>query len=230
MKVLIVVPAYNEAENLETVIDNLNNIKDSNHSFDYIIVNDGSTDDTSSVCKDNNYQFIDLPVNLGLAGAFQTGVKYAKEKGYEAVIQFDGDGQHQASYLLDLVDEMEKNNADIVIGSRFLNEKKPWNARMLGSRLLSLIIYITSGKHLSDPTSGMRLYRSNVFYKFANEINYTPEPDTICYLIRNGAKVVEVQVVMKDRMHGKSYLNLAKSFKYMTEMIISILFIQFFRK
>ena len=86
MKVLIVVPAYNEAENLKTVIDNLNNIEDSNYPFDYIIVNDGSTDDISSVCKDNNYQFIDLPVNLGLAGAFQTGVKYAKEKGYEIII------------------------------------------------------------------------------------------------------------------------------------------------
>ena len=150
--------------------------------------------------------------------------------GYDAAIQFDGDGQHDPKYLPLLVETMEKEKADIVIGSRFVEEKKPWSARMIGSRILQLAIRITTGKKITDPTSGMRLFSKKVIQEFATSMNYGPEPDTICYLLRQGAKIKEVQVTMHERIAGESYLSIPRSFWYMLCMTISIFFIQWFRK
>lgn len=227
MNVLIIIPAYNEQENIENVVNNLlNNFT----QYDYIVVNDGSKDNTKQICKHNHYNLLDLPINLGLAGGIQAGFKYAYEQGYDYAIQFDGDGQHQPQYISFMLDEMKKKQVDIVIGSRFVKEKKPQNLRMLGSNLISLIIKITTGKRIHDPTSGMRLFNKKMIEKFAYSMNYGPEPDTISYLVRCGAKVEEVQVQMKEREAGESYLNMKRSIQYMLHMCMSIIFIQCFRK
>lgn len=224
--VLIIIPAYNEQDNIVRVV---NNLIENYPQYDYVVVNDGSKDNTAKLCKENKFNLIDLPVNLGLAGAFQSGMKYAHKKGYKYALQFDGDGQHRPEYIQDMVDAM-KNNNDIVIGSRFVNEKKEKSARMMGSRLISLAIKLTTGKKISDPTSGMRLFNKKMIEKFATSMNCGPEPDTVAYLIKNKYNVSEVQVKMDDRIAGESYLNLKRSIEYMIKMGFSIMFIQFFRK
>lgn len=227
MKLLIIIPAYNESENIERVVDDL---IQNYPQYDYVVINDGSKDDTAKICREKHYNLIDLPINLGLSGAFQTGVKYGYMNGYDAVLQYDGDGQHQAMYIKKMVDAMKDNNADIVIGSRFVEKKKPNSLRMVGARILKYTIKFTSGQAVSDPTSGMRLISKTVMGEFANQMNYGPEPDTIAYLIRNGAKVVEVQVEMLERIAGESYLNLKNSILYMSRMLVSIILFQGFRK
>ena len=227
LNTLIIIPAYNEAENIERVVDNL---IQNYPQYDYIIVNDGSKDDTAKICQKNGYHFLDLPINLGLAGAFQAGIKYAYEHEYDAALQFDGDGQHQPQYIASLIQTMEREQADIVIGSRFKEKKKPGGLRMLGSRVIQTAIRLTTGARITDPTSGMRLLDRKVLKEFAYMMNYGPEPDTISYLIRCGAKVNEVQVEMQERIAGESYLNLKKSIWYMVRMCASIVFIQLFRK
>lgn len=227
MKILIIIPAYNEEENIVRVVDDLT----VNYpQYDYVVINDGSKDDTANICREHNYHLIDLPINLGLAGAFQTGVKYGYEQGYDAVLQYDGDGQHQAQYIDKMVKTMEEQSADIVIGSRFIEKKKPNSLRMLGARILKYAIKFTTGQGIADPTSGMRLINKTMLKEFAYLMNYGPEPDTVAYLMRNGAKVVEVQVEMSERIAGESYLNLKNSIKYMFRMCASIFFLQMFRK
>lgn len=224
-KVLIVIPAYNEAENIEKVVKDIKN----NCDYDYLVINDGSRDNTLEILKKNNYSYLNLPVNYGLASAVQTGFKYAYQNHYDVVIQFDGDGQHQAKYLKSLVDEIEKGS-DIVIGSRFVTAKKDFHLRMIGSRLLTFVIYLTTLQKITDPTSGLRAYGSRVIPEFALEMNYPPEPDSIAYLIKRKFKVCEVQVKMLERIAGQSYLTSLKSMQYMLKMVISILLIQLFRK
>ena len=225
-KLLIIIPAYNEAENIERVVTKL---QENYPQWDYIVVNDGSKDDTAEICQRNGYPLLDLPVNLGLAGAFQAGIRYACQNGYTMALQFDGDGQHEPSYIEGMIDRMVYENLDIVIGSRFCEEKKPRTLRMLGSTLIIGAIRLTTGKRVADPTSGMRLFNANVLKNFSNNINYGPEPDPISYLLRCGASISEVQVEMHERIAGTSYLNLGRSVRYMLNMFISILFVQFFR-
>ena len=172
---------------------------------------------------------MNLPVNLGLSGAFQAGLKYAHHMGYKYAIQYDADGQHRAEYIGDMLNEIKKGY-DIVIGSRFVTEKKNMSARMIGSRLISFAIKLTTGKRVSDPTSGMRMFNKKSIAEFALNMNYGPEPDTISYLLKNGARVSEVQVEMDERIEGTSYLNFTKSISYMVRMLCSIFFIQFMRK
>lgn len=226
MKSLIIIPAFNEEMNIEKVVKSL---RENCPNHDYIVVNDGSSDHTADICHKNGFPLLNLPVNLGLAGAFQAGMKYAYIKNYDCAIQFDADGQHLAEYIDDLIEEM-KTGKDIVIGSRFVTEKKPWSARMLGSRVISAAIFLTTGQRIKDPTSGMRLYNRSMIREFALNLNFGPEPDTVSHLVKRGAKVSEVQVQMQDRMEGESYLNFAKSITYMLRMTISILIIQNFRK
>lgn len=226
MKVLLIIPAYNEENNIVKVVEK---VKTELPEFDYVIINDGSTDHTSQRCHQNRFQIVDLPVNLGLAGAFQTGLRYAYEHDYDYAIQFDADGQHKAEYIKSMLDEIIKGY-DIVIGSRFVEEKKPKSLRMVGSHLLSVSILLTTGKWINDPTSGMRMFNKSMIEEFALNLNYGPEPDTISYLIKQGAKVSEVQVSMAERMSGSSYLTIAKSMMYMMRMLLSIFLVQNFRK
>lgn len=219
------IPAYNEAENIEKVVKDIKK----NTNYDYLIVNDGSRDNTVEILEKNHFSGIHLPMNYGLASAVQTGFKYAYQHGYDIVIQFDGDGQHQAKYLKDLVHEIE-NGSDIVIGSRFVNRKKNFSGRMLGSRLLTFIIFLATFRKINDPTSGLRAYGKRVIPEFAFEMNYPPEPDSIVYLMKRNFVVREVQVEMLERTAGESYLTSLKSIEYMLKMVISILLIQQFRK
>ncbi len=225
-KVLVLIPAYNEAESIEKVVDDL---RENHPYYDYLIVNDGSKDNTLAVCKKRGYHVMTFPVNLGLECGFIAGMKYAYRKGYDYIVQFDADGQHISDYISDIYEEIEMGY-DIVIGSRFATEKKPASLRMLGSSMISLAIKITTGKTIKDPTSGMRMYNRKCMEIFSKDINYGPEPDTISYLIRNDFKVSEVQVEMKEREAGKSYLTISKSISYMFKMMTSILLVQAFRK
>ena len=224
--VLIIIPAYNEEANIERVVDHLiQNFP----QYDYVVVNDGSKDRTGEICRMRGYNFLDLPVNLGLAGAFQAGIRYAYKKGYECAIQLDGDGQHRPDFVGDMKKKMDEGY-DIVIGSRFINEKKPMTMRMLGSNLLELAIRLTTGADIKDPTSGMRMFSRKMIREFAMGLNYGPEPDTVSYLVKQGAKVAEVPVIMDERISGTSYLTPIRAAKYMTQMMVSILLIQNFRK
>ncbi len=227
MKTLIIVPAYNEALNIEKTIQD---IKDNASEFDYIIVNDCSKDNTKEVCEKNNYNVLSLPVNYGLTSGIQLGMKYAYQNEYDIAIQFDGDGQHQAKYLKDLVQEIEKNNCDVAVGSRFVTEKKPHTMRMLGSNLISSAIKITTLKRIKDPTSGMRAYNKRAIEMFVKNAGLTPEPDTLVYMIKKKLKIKEVQVEMKEREFGESYLKPIKSIQYMTNMFFSIIFIRAFTR
>lgn len=225
MKALVVIPAYNEAMNICRVVEDIQN----HTHYDYLIVNDCSRDNTLEICKAMHFHYLSLPVNYGLASAVQIGFKYALSHGYDAVVQFDGDGQHQAKYLPALFQEIE-NGEDIVIGSRYVANKKPFSPRMMGSRLLSAVIKLTTGCTIHDPTSGMRAFGKSVAEEYAQNMNYPPEPDTLVYMMKKGKRVKEVPVHMEERKFGKSYLSPINSMKYMVKMLISILFIQTFRK
>ena len=227
-KVLVVIPAYNEEKNIERVVDNLI----SNYQqYDYVVVNDGSTDGTRKVCRKNGYNLLDLPVNLGLGGAIKSGMKYANYNQYEYVLQFDGDGQHQAQYIETMIRKMEEMDADIVIGSRFVEKRKPLTPRMIGSQLITYAIWLTTGgKYIGDVTSGMRLFNKRMIKRFGYEMHYSPEPDTLAYLLNRGVKIEEVKVEMLERENGTSYLNFFSSLDYMWQMMFSILIFQWFRK
>lgn len=221
MKVLVIIPAYNEEESILRVVRNL---ELSNTGCDYVVINDCSKDSTGQILDENNINHIDLPVNLGLTGAVQTGYKYAYYNGYDAAIQFDGDGQHLPEYIPALVKEIE-NGYDIVIGSRFVNEKKHFSLRMLGSRIITAMIKLTTGVTINDPTSGMRIINKRLIKDYAFEINRKPEPDTLAFQIKKGFRAKEVQVKMEDRLAGTSiYAGLGNSIKYMLKVLITILF------
>lgn len=224
-KTLIIIPAYNEEE---SIIDVIENLRCQYSQYDYVIVNDGSQDKTSQLCHERGYNIIDLPINLGLTGAFQTGLKYARKKGYDYAIQFDADGQHLPEYIDPMMKKMQEGY-DIVIGSRFIDKKKEKNLRMLGSNLISTAIKLTTGVNIKDPTSGMRMFNRTLIDEFAQNINYEPEPDTISFLIKQGVKVGEVQVEMRERLAGESYLNLTRSITYMVKTLVSIIILQNFR-
>ena len=223
---LIIIPAYNEEASIVSVVDN---IIQNYSQYDYVIINDGSKDQTSAISHAKGYNIVDLPVNLGLAGAFQTGLRYAYKKGYKKAVQFDADGQHLPEYI-SVLEEMIDSGYEMVIGSRFVTEKRENSLRMLGNTLISGAIKLTTGKTINDPTSGMRMFSENLIKEFALNINYGPEPDTVSYLIRHGVKVAEAQVRMRERQAGESYLTFSRSIQYMIHMFASILIIQNFRK
>lgn len=224
--ILLVIPSYNEEKNIETVVGEL---VEKFPQLDYIVVNDGSTDNTAKICQEKGYHLLNLPVNLGLAGCFQAGMKYACEKGYSCAIQFDGDGQHRPEYIGKMREKMDEGY-DIVIGSRFVDKQKDFSMRMIGSRLIGAAIRMTTGVKIADPTSGMRMFNKEMIRTFALSLNYGPEPDTISFLIKQGARVAEVPVEIENRLAGESYLKPLVAAKYMLRMLISILLIQNFRK
>lgn len=223
MKLLIIIPAYNEAESLRGVIERLRSICP---QYDYIIVNDGSTDGTEELCEKNGYNVINHTINKGLAEAMRTGMKYALENGYDAALQFDADGQHLSEYINSMVNCMKESGCDIVIGSRFLNSKMPFRLRTLGGKIIFHAVRHAANAELSDPTSGMRLFSAGIMSLFIENKHFTPEPDTLAFLIRMGADIREVKVTMEDRMAGQSYLTPINATKYMFKMIKSILYSQ----
>lgn len=225
-RLLVIIPAYNEEESIAATVDELTAELP---KIDYVVVNDGSRDGTERICLEHGYNYVSLPVNSGLTVGFQTGMKYALRNGYDYALQFDADGQHRPEFISKMLDLAVAEDADIVIGSRFVNKCKEVSARMLGSRIITVAIKLTTGKRVADPTSGMRMFNRKMIEQFANDDSLNPEPESISYLMKKGAKVREVQVEMRERQAGESYLNIPKSIAYMARACISILFVQWFR-
>lgn len=226
MKVLIIIPAYNEEENIINTVNSIKNIKIKDIELDYIVINDGSTDNTRKVLIDNKVNFIDLVFNLGIGGAVQTGYKYAFYNNYDIAIQYDGDGQHNPNYFKDLIDKIKDDN-DLVIGSRFILDDdsfKSTRMRRFGINFLSKLIKLCTGKEIKDPTSGFRACNKDIIRFFAN--NYPtdyPEPDTTVMVLKRGYKVVEIPVEMTERKKGKSSITPLKSIYYMIKVSASII-------
>ena len=141
----------------------------------------------------------------------------------------DGVGQHRPEFIASRAEKMEEGY-DIVIGSRFVEGKKDHSMRMIGSRLITAAIRLTTGVTVTDPTSGMRMFNREMIKEFALNINYGPEPDTVSYLLKQGAKIAEVSVRIAERAGGESYLKPMVAVRYMSRILISILLIQNFRK
>lgn len=226
MKVLIFIPAYNEQSTIKKVVED---IRFHCPEYDYIVINDGSTDDTRKVCADNDYPCITLPINLGLDGVFQTGIRYARQKGYDIAMPFDGDGQHNAVFIKPMVQKMLEGY-DIVVGSRFMSGKKKGGLRVAGSSIISFCFRLTTGSRMTDPTSGMRMVNRKIINALCDNLNLGPEPDTWAFLVHCKAKLTEVPVIMNDRYHGTSYFTAGKSIAFMVRMCVSMLIIQWFRK
>lgn len=225
-RLLAIIPAFNEEGCIKTTVDELMEVAP---DVDFIVVNDGSKDMTGEICRKYGFPMIELPVNSGLTSAFRTGMKYALREGYEYAVQFDADGQHVPSVLETMYDKAVSSHSDIVIGSRFVNSKKDLSPRMIGSRIISFMIKLTTGATVTDPTSGLRLFNRSMIERFAKDNSLNPEPESIAYLIRKGARVSEIQCSMRDRQAGESYLTFGKSISYMIRACSSILFVQWFR-
>lgn len=229
-KILLIIPTYNEEKSIQKTI---NAVLDAN--YDYIIVNDGSTDATKKILDRNNYNYIDLLTNLGIGGAVQTGYKYAYENNYDIAVQFDADGQHDASYIQKLIQPIEKNEADLVIGSCFIDKtaktQRSSKIRRLGIYFLSGTIKLFSGKRIYDPTSGFRAANREVIECFANDypLEY-PEPISNYELLKSHHyKIKEVSVKMNKRTAGRSSIHSWKSVYAAINVFLSILILSFGR-
>ena len=229
MKVLLIIPSYNEEGN---VLSNYNKILNYNKrikfKYDAIVINDGSKDRTEEICRENNIPYISLVQNLGIGGAVQTGYKYALDNEYDIAVQFDGDGQHDISYVKKIIDPIINNEADMIIGSRFIDKSssvfKSSFARRIGIRLISFFIKLTTGKKVYDTTSGFRAVNKKIIKEFANDypVEY-PEPITTVEIIKKGYRVKEVPVSMNERENGTSSIKTWKNIYYMLNVIISII-------
>ena len=224
MKKLVIIPAYNEKD---SIVNTVKDIKDNAPGFDYVVVNDCSTDNTYDVCVENGLKVINLPLNLGIGGAVQTGYLYAYRNNYDIAVQFDGDGQHDAKFLEMMAETLERDKLDMVIGSRFIeNEGFQSSAvRRFGIRFFEVFIKILFGQRITDATSGMRMCNRKVMELFIKDYpkDY-PEPETVSRLLRHKYKVKEVPVVMRERQAGVSSISsLGKSVYYMCKVSLAIL-------
>ena len=225
MKVLIIIPAYNEQEN---ILGTVNKIKEYSEELDYIVINDGSTDNTEKILIENNINHIKLINNLGIGGAVQTGYKYAYENGFDIAIQFDGDGQHDINYVPNICEPILNGQADMVIGTRYLDKSsskfQSTFMRRLGSNIISIFIKVFAGKKITDPTSGFRAVNKKVIEEFAKEYpKEYPEPESTVSLLVNGYKVEETPVNVNERTGGTSSIRLWKSVDYMVKVVLAII-------
>lgn len=225
MKVLIIIPAYNEQEN---ILSTVNKIKEYSEELDYIVINDGSTDNTEKILIENNIKHIKLINNLGTGGAVQTGYKYAYENGFDIAIQFDGDGQHDINYVPNICEPILNGQADMVIGTRYLDKSsskfQSTFMRRLGSSIISIFIKVFAGKKITDPTSGFRAINKKVIEEFAKEYpKEYPEPESTVSLLVNGYKVEEIPVSMNERTGGTSSIRLWKTVDYMVKVVLAII-------
>ncbi|MCX8131249.1 MAG: glycosyltransferase family 2 protein [Clostridia bacterium] len=222
MKVLIIIPAFNEEKSLTNLFNELNS---KCPRYDVVVVNDCSLDKTRKICRDNNVAVIDLPVNLGIGGAVQAGYKYALYNDYDVAIQVDGDGQHNPQYIDTLVGEIGKG-FNLCIGSRFI-EKEGFQStftRRVGIKYFSKLIKLLTGKLITDPTSGFRACDRKVIECFAREYprDY-PEPETIVLATRRNFKISEAPVIMNERDGGRSSITSIKSIYYMIKVSLAII-------
>ena len=229
MKKLVIIPAYNESASIKKTIEE---IKEKAPDFDYVIINDCSTDNTKKICEENHYNVINLPINLGIGGAVQTGYRYGYNEGYDYAVQVDGDGQHNPEYLEKMVEHMIENKADMVIGSRFIDKQgfQSSGTRRIGIKYFTLLIKLLTGKTITDPTSGLRMVNRDIMQVFAFDYpkDY-PEPESVVSILRKKKKVEEIPVIMRARNGGVSSISIKKSFYYMIKVSLAII-IEMIRK
>lgn len=222
MKTLVIIPAYNEEESIQRVITSIDGVYP---NVDYLVVNDCSKDSTLQILKEGGYRFLSLPLNVGIGGGVQAGYLYAVEHDYDITIQMDGDGQHNPEYIPDLIAPIVNGEADMVIGSRFI-EKKGFQTsflRRLGIHCIRGIIKLCCGVTITDTTSGFRAC-SKQMTKFFSE-NYAqdyPEPEAIVSAAIHYYRVTEVPVVMNERMGGESSISGFKSIYYMIKVSLAL--------
>ncbi|HIR97563.1 MAG TPA: glycosyltransferase family 2 protein [Candidatus Merdisoma faecalis] len=222
-RILLIIPAFNEAETIEHVV---NGLTVNFPQYDYVVVNDGSSDGTGELCMEKGYQVLNLPINLGIGGAVQTGYRYALKYGYDIAVQLDGDGQHDASYVKRLIEPLLAGEADVVIGSRFLRREgfQSSRSRRVGINILSDLIWLCTGKRVRDVTSGFRAVNRKFISIYAEDYpSDYPEPEAIITAVMHRGRVAEVPVVMKEREGGTSSITFRKSVYYMIKVTLAIL-------
>ena len=223
MKTLVIIPCYNEQDSIVKVI---NNLKDNAPDVDYLIVNDCSTDNTEKILRENGFNYINNPINLGIGGGVQAGYLYAQQNGYDIAVQMDGDGQHDPKYLAKVIAPVADGTFDMAIGSRFI-EKEGFQTsfmRRFGINIISAFILILTGKRIKDTTSGFRACNRKLIEFFArNYADDYPEPEAIMACIVNGFSVGEVAVVMEERQGGVSSIRSLKSAYYMIKVCLALI-------
>ena len=232
-KVLIVIPCYNEEASLPSVLNELEHTTlPGDYQMSVLIVNDCSKDNTSAVARKSQAIVIDLPVNLGIGGAVQTGILYARDNNFDIAIQLDGDGQHPPKELAKLINYHLETGANVVIGSRFL-EKEGFQssfARRLGIKYFHLLNRIMTGLSIYDSTSGFRLFdRKAIEIAATNYPDEYPEPESLVLFSKAGLKIAEVAVVMSARLGGQSSIRHFGSLYYCIKVSLAMLF-SFIRK
>ena len=223
LKKLVIIPAYNESLNIEkTVKDVIKNAPD----FDYVVINDCSKDNTLEILRKNNFSYLNLPVNLGIGGAVQTGYRYAYYHGYDMAVQFDGDGQHNASYLRKMAEELANTDANMVIGSRFITKEgfQSSGIRRAGIKHFTRLIKGLTGETITDPTSGLRIVDRKLLELFKEDYpkDY-PEPESTVAILAKGFKVKEIPAIMNEREGGVSSISMLNGIYYMIKVSIAIL-------
>jgi len=225
MKILIIIPAFNEEKNICRVLDSLDEI--SELQPDILVVNDSSTDLTGELAeKTGKAVVIHLSSNLGIGGAVQTGFIYAALNNYDYAIQFDGDGQHIATEIRKLISAISHDEADMVIGSRFSEESRGFRStvsRRMGIKYFQYLNFLVTGEIITDSTSGFRVYNRKAIQFLAD--NYPddfPEPEAIILLGRNGFRIREVFVEMQERQGGRSSIRGLRILYYMIKVTFSI--------
>ncbi len=226
VNILAIVPAYNEAQCIKNTIEELTACCP---NIDYLVINDGSRDNTADICRREHFNYLNVPINCGLSSGFQAGMKYAHRHGYEAVVQFDADGQHRPESIMPMYEHMHITNADIVIASRFCDGTRPTGARGAGSKLISALIKLFAHVKIYDPTSGMRMFNAKLINAYAHSFDLAPEPDALAFFARKGAHIEEIPTVMRERQGGESYFNLKSIIAYMSRTCLSIILFQWFR-
>ena len=224
---LVIIPAYNESE---SIIGTIEAIKKKAPEYDYVVINDCSIDDTLEICRRNGYECIDLPVNLGIGGAVQTGYRYAAENGYDIAVQIDGDGQHDPAFLSRMEKVLFDHGADMVIGSRFIENEgfQSSFARRMGISYFTKLIRFLTGAQITDPTSGFRMVGKELVELFAQDYPWDyPEPESVVEVLLLKKKVVEIPVIMKERQGGISSIQTRRSIYYMIKVSLAILFAKF---
>ncbi|HEP1254111.1 TPA: glycosyltransferase family 2 protein [Streptococcus pyogenes] len=226
MKKLIIIPAYNESSN---IVNTIRTIESDAPDFDYIIIDDCSTDNTLAICQEQGFNVISLPINLGIGGAVQTGYRYAQRCGYDVAVQVDGDGQHNPCYLEKMVEVLVQSSVNMVIGSRFITKEgfQSSFARRIGIKYFTWLIALLTGKKITDATSGLRLIDRSLIERFANHYpDDYPEPETVVDVLVSYFKVKEIPVVMNERQGGVSSISLTKSVYYMIKVTLAILVVR----
>lgn len=224
MKALVIIPAYNEQENILYTIQDLDAYYP---QMDRVVINDDSQDHTREILEKFHINHINLPVNLGIGGGVQTGYLYAYENGYDIAIQLDGDGQHCASEIGKIMQPILDGKADAVIGSRFIVKEGFQSTffRRMGIRFLSSMIWSCTGKKIYDVTSGFRAVNRRFIEIFSMEYAQDyPEPEAIVTVSKYNGRICEIPVVMRERRSGKSSIQSIQSLYYMIKVSLAIIF------